>query len=170
MGRPPIHSKITFICINCGVEKTVYHNPNQSFKFCSKTCRYDYKRKVTTTKLCKHCNRQFTVALSVESRYAFCSKECKISYSGNINNHRRGGSWESCRSQALYRDNNRCRLCANTAETVHHIIPFRNFVSGKEANKLGNIISLCGTCHKTTYGREMEFANLFFRILTGDKI
>lgn len=33
-----IMAKVTFVCKYCGKEKTVYDNPNQSFKYCSTRC------------------------------------------------------------------------------------------------------------------------------------
>lgn len=70
----------------------------------------------------------------------------------------RGLNWKSQRSKALKRDGNKCVMCAMTAPQclqaygrtldVDHIIPFHNFSSYKKANTLGNLQSVCASCHK----------------------
>lgn len=61
--------------------------------------------------------------------------------------------WQNQRILARTRDNFTCRIC-NKTETelrkqlsVHHIKPFRFFVSVNEANELDNLICLCQSCH-----------------------
>ena len=70
----------------------------------------------------------------------------------------RGLNWKSQRSKALKRDGNKCVMCAMTAPQclqaygrtldVDHIIPFHNFSSYKKANTIGNLQSVCASCHK----------------------
>ena len=70
-----------------------------------------------------------------------------------------GPGWAATRRQVLARDGFRCRTCgASGDETllhVHHIRPFREYgyVPGenenyKQANQLGNLITLCPACHR----------------------
>jgi DEAD/DEAH box helicase domain-containing protein len=72
-----------------------------------------------------------------------------------------GPNWEAQRNAARARDGFRCQQC-NAAEPsggpqhhVHHLRPFREFgyIRGqnenyKEANDLGNLITLCSSCHR----------------------
>jgi len=65
----------------------------------------------------------------------------------------RGYDWRKQRRNALRRDNYTCQFCHRTAETtllnVHHIKPFQLFKNNTEANGLGNLITLCRSCHAT---------------------
>jgi len=63
-----------------------------------------------------------------------------------------GPDWKSQKEQARQRDDYRCQVCGapeeGHAHHVHHRIPFRNFRSPREANRLENLITLCPTCHR----------------------
>jgi DEAD/DEAH box helicase domain-containing protein len=63
-----------------------------------------------------------------------------------------GPSWDRTRLIVRQRDNFRCRVCGRpemgVAHHVHHIIPFKNFPSYLEANRIENLITLCPSCHK----------------------
>jgi 5-methylcytosine-specific restriction endonuclease McrA len=162
-------NKITFTCLVCGRIKSTYQNPSKSYKYCSKECYNKFKGKDSRILICKYCGKEKVIKKVDSDRghyKEYCSQACRNAVLGKINNQRRGGAWQVRRLQALERDKNTCRLCNNaTAIHVHHIIPFRDFESGKEANKLNNIISLCDKCHKLTYRNEYEFIDLFKRIL-----
>lgn len=70
-----------------------------------------------------------------------------------------GPNWEAQRELARQRDGYRCRVCgaperAGRQHDVHHLVPFREFgyVPGQndrylQANDLGNLITVCHTCH-----------------------
>ncbi len=70
-----------------------------------------------------------------------------------------GPNWEAQRELARQRDGYRCRLCGaperpGRQHDVHHLVPFREFgyVPGeneryRQANDLGNLITVCHTCH-----------------------
>jgi len=63
-----------------------------------------------------------------------------------------GPDWPKIRAQVRARDGFRCALCG-TPETdrqhdVHHKIPFRQFPSAEQANRLENLITLCPSCHR----------------------
>jgi len=70
-----------------------------------------------------------------------------------------GPNWEAQRELARQRDGYRCRLCSaperpGRQHDVHHLVPFREFgyVPGeneryRQANDLGNLITVCHTCH-----------------------
>ncbi len=71
-----------------------------------------------------------------------------------------GPNWEEQRQKVLERDGYRCRTCGSEARPglglhVHHIRPFREYgyLPGKNtayllANDLGNLVSLCPSCHR----------------------
>lgn len=62
-----------------------------------------------------------------------------------------GSSWKRQRDRTRERDNYTCQACfqpeGNQAYHVHHKIPFRQFDSPDEANRLENLITLCPSCH-----------------------
>lgn len=63
-----------------------------------------------------------------------------------------GPGWNTLRARVTRRDGNRCQVCGSggTSQSlhVHHIQPFRSFTSLEAANQLGNLITLCPTCHR----------------------
>lgn len=68
-----------------------------------------------------------------------------------------GENWETQRMKAQERDEDECQVCELGNEEhkemygngleVHHIIPFDEFESYEEANKLGNLVTVCCRCH-----------------------
>jgi DEAD/DEAH box helicase domain-containing protein len=71
-------------------------------------------------------------------------------WSNNPNDY--GPTWRKQRDQARARDGFRCQVCSAPEEgrphDVHHKTPFRLFASAEQANQLGNLITLCPTCHR----------------------
>lgn len=71
------------------------------------------------------------------------------------------GSWWSVREMALKRDDYACRLCGLDVDQlgrnpdVHHLVPVRAFENEQDAHVLGNVVSLCRSCH-----RNVEEGNL----------
>ena len=63
-----------------------------------------------------------------------------------------GPDWMKIRERVRTRDGFRCQVCGaaenGRQHDVHHKIPFRQFVSHVEANRLNNLISLCPSCHR----------------------
>jgi DEAD/DEAH box helicase domain-containing protein len=72
-------------------------------------------------------------------------------WTNDANNY--GPGWDRLREAVRARDGNRCQVCG-VAESgirqheVHHRIPFRQFNSATEANRMGNLITLCPSCHR----------------------
>ena len=64
------------------------------------------------------------------------------------------------RLAAIYRDNCQCIECGkkNTRFEVHHITPR----SKGGADTIRNLITLCPECHFRTFGREEQFAELYY--------
>ncbi|MBV6396591.1 MAG: hypothetical protein HFACDABA_02191 [Anaerolineales bacterium] len=63
-----------------------------------------------------------------------------------------GPDWASIRERVRARDGFRCQMCGlpenERQHDVHHKIPFRQFASHMEANRLDNLITLCPSCHR----------------------
>jgi DEAD/DEAH box helicase domain-containing protein len=63
-----------------------------------------------------------------------------------------GPNWERQRTLARQRDDYRCQVCGaretGRAHDVHHKIPFRQFPSYEQANRLENLATLCPSCHR----------------------
>ncbi|HEY5270585.1 MAG TPA: DEAD/DEAH box helicase [Anaerolineales bacterium] len=64
-----------------------------------------------------------------------------------------GPGWNRLRDAVRLRDGYRCQVCGmaesgNRQHDVHHKVPFRQFLSAAEANRLDNIVTLCPSCHR----------------------
>ena len=63
-----------------------------------------------------------------------------------------GPDWPRLRRQVRERDGFRCRSCGITesgqAFHVHHVTPFRLFLSPAQANQQSNLVTLCPACHR----------------------
>jgi len=92
----------------------------------------------------------------------FCSKNCHSQYMKEYESGEnspswvggpktyRGRSWRNARKEAVKRDGGTCQDCGKykgNSIPVHHIVPFRDFDSEKEANQLNNLVCLCQPCH-----------------------
>jgi len=108
----------------------------------------------------------------------FCDKSChgawlskNISgennplYKENKEDIKYGRNWRKQRLKATIRDQSRCQVCGKTpvdinrSLSVHHIIPRSTFKDEypepewwQRANKIDNLISLCGSCHRRWEG------------------
>jgi len=70
-----------------------------------------------------------------------------------------GPNWNKKRKQAIDRDAEQCVICGigrdehyseyETDLHVHHITPLRRFENYEDANALGNLMTLCISCHGT---------------------
>jgi DEAD/DEAH box helicase domain-containing protein len=63
-----------------------------------------------------------------------------------------GLNWNRLREAVRSRDGYRCQVCGapesgNRLHDVHHKVPFRQFLSAAEANRMENLITLCPACH-----------------------
>ena len=67
-------------------------------------------------------------------------------------NNNYGPTWPAIRKLVLRRDENRCQHCGvlegRQPLEVHHKIPFRNFSSPEQANRVDNLVTLCPACHR----------------------
>jgi len=71
-------------------------------------------------------------------------------WSGTPNDY--GADWTRLRQAVRARDGFRCQVCGlpetDHPHDVHHKVPFRQFASAAEANRLENLITLCPACHR----------------------
>jgi DEAD/DEAH box helicase domain-containing protein len=63
-----------------------------------------------------------------------------------------GPGWNRLRDSVRKRDGYRCQVCGtveseNRQHDVHHKIPFRQFRSLAEANRMDDLVTLCPACH-----------------------
>ncbi|MEW6239606.1 MAG: DEAD/DEAH box helicase [Chloroflexota bacterium] len=63
-----------------------------------------------------------------------------------------GPDWPKIRERVRARDGYRCQVCGlfedGRQHDVHHKIPFRQFPSAEQANRLDNLATLCPNCHR----------------------
>lgn len=166
-------------CSNCGESITVtlsdYNRTikNGHNKFCSAIC---FNRYGKTMVKCDCCNKDLWLTNSQLKRslYHYCSKICAEDdsrYHLRDNSHQRwkgggiylrGKNWAAIRKAVRDRDGHKCMICGMTekelgkAMDVHHIVPYRLFKNDEEANDLGNLISLCPSCHHREDARVKE--------------
>lgn len=84
------------------------------------------------------------------------------SWKGGIYDDGYGPEWPQTREDTLERDGHACRACGMTREEhieeydhglhVHHIVPLRKFDGPEEANRLGNLVTACISCHNKYEG------------------
>ncbi|WP_436929568.1 HNH endonuclease [Halosimplex halobium] len=114
---------------------------------------------------CEHCGEEFS-ALPCTLRdggVRFCSRECVSDalYNGRSDPGVYNGDWYQVRRRALDRDDHRCQNCGKRSEEigrepdVHHITPIREFDDPQEAHSLGNVVTLCRSCHRLAESGEI---------------
>ena len=113
--------------------------------------------------ICECCGRIFTAKpwlVRQNGPPRFCSRSC-FELSGVFRGTKsprwvggpmsyRGRDWRAARRRAVARDKGTCQRCETVigpSIPVHHIRPFREFASAKEANALDNLVCLCSRCH-----------------------
>jgi len=130
---------------------------------------------------CAQCSKALERRKSVVERSKtgrfFCDKKCAgiwkadnlvgsliYNWKGGYDNYY-GPNWQKQKRAALERDNKSCKICRKTQRQlrknpdVHHIVPFEEFTIENyiEANKLTNLICLCGSCHSKVHNGTIRF-------------
>lgn len=76
--------------------------------------------------------------------------------------------YDKWRAKIRRRDKYKCRMpnCSGESKRlhVHHILPWSKYPSLRY--DIGNGITLCSDCHKTTFRKEDIFAPLFLSLLS----
>lgn len=125
---------------------------------------------------CEVCGDEYTEKQHRADRSRTCSEECRYEWvsermSGKDNHNWEGGwteyygpNWYGQRRRARERDGHTCQGCGASKEengsalSVHHIKPLREFVDNdgeagyEAANDLGNLVTLCRSCHQKYEG------------------
>jgi hypothetical protein len=72
---------------------------------------------------------------------------------------------ENIRKAVILRDKNKCMECGkfNCRLEVHHIVPRKL----KGSSTIGNLISLCSSCHNKTEGKEETFISKYQKLING---
>ena len=149
---------------------------NRKNFFCSQKCTCEWKSKNVRGEshplhkriimVCEWCSREYeTIPFDLGKR-RFCSGQCHSSWflewvstvrvkeahpnwKGGATSYR-APNWPIQSELARRRDNYKCQRCQSDSElNVHHIKAFRLFGIERylEANDLGNLITLCKSCH-----------------------
>lgn len=83
-----------------------------------------------------------------KSAQEYMTGENNPNWQGGITCQVWGDDWETQRKKALKRDNYQCQVCFESGNSVHHIIPRREFGDNtKDMNDLSNLITLCDKHH-----------------------
>lgn len=169
---------MTKYCELCGAKFTTYH---KKVKFCSFDCKSKSQEKKITVK-CSHCGKRFKRVLSQVKEKNFCSincfrnncvgenNPCYIKDRSKLKNRnksiRSSKGMSDWRTLVFERDNYVCALCGARSRkhnpvilNAHHIIKFS--VSKKLRFEVSNGITLCDSCHKKTYGKELSYESYF---------
>lgn len=167
-SRECLNERASRVCEVCGVEfDAIYSDLDvRATRYCSIECmRVGMAQPVIA---CQQCGAEFNAPHSTSK---FCSHNCYstwLSQSGVMSgeNHlnwrgglsyerRRGASWRKQRLKALRRDKYKCRRCGATKDDgaqlhVHHRVPYRLYDGDHEAaNRVGNLLTMCVSCHTT---------------------
>lgn len=136
------------------------------------------------SKACLHCSSQIEACpsrVADRKRGLFCDLDCYGSWlSENVvgDDHHQweggtldyGRKWWRVRREALKRDDYTCQNCGETPTElgqnpdVHHIERVRSFDQPQMAHSLGNVITLCRSCH-----RNAEAGNIEVTVPSGEK-
>ncbi len=60
--------------------------------------------------------------------------------------------WKELRAKAYRRASNRCELCANDAQAVHHIQYPKDF----KDDDIANLLVVCNICHDKLHGKNLD--------------
>lgn len=157
---------VPMLCAHCGIcfQRPPSRIQNGRGKHCSRTCQYAAKRNAPRKGKafkCENCRTEFILSpaqmlKSGSGRY--CSRPCRDSHwrgvasphwQGGNGVYKRGSHWQAIKRAVRKRDCEKCQNCGEHSNLhVHHIIPFRMFDDEKDANEMGNLITLCAPCHR----------------------
>lgn len=114
---------------------------------------------------CVYCGNSFTKLarhFASKNKPKYCNLDCYIAHTQARSSPLRregvdpyrGGNWRALRLEVRDADGNRCQLCGKAGRNNHrglpvdHIIPARQMVLwGFEPNQVGNLITICESCH-----------------------
>jgi 5-methylcytosine-specific restriction endonuclease McrA len=166
---------VDLVCQVCGnsFERKPFQIRAKNVTVCSDACYKQARRMGLVTPKpptlppsefdCQQCGKHVVIpaALIGARRFRFCSPECANEWhSGEQHNNWKGGyngyygkTWKRQRNLARKRDGYTCQDCGITEMAlgrqldVHHIVRFSDFPDSSDANRLGNLTTLCHSCH-----------------------
>lgn len=170
--EPLRKGRVTLACEVCGKQFSEKYAKKDSTRFCSRECDAKWKSEAYCGEdnpfdynqiqfACEWCGNSYFEPAHKHDSTRFCSQECMIEWrrrelSGESHPRWKGGKssyrgpdWRRQRQTALKRDGFECQQCGESDSqlVVHHIKPYNDFDSHKEANKLHNLITFCESCH-----------------------
>lgn len=135
--KHPFYSRVKVPCANCGKDVEVPISKAKILKrrFCSESCKYTFATQPTF--------------------------DFKNPYYEKSEHGYRGRNWKQQRLRALVRDDFKCRVCGVEENLqVHHIKPYTDFEGNyQEANKIGNLMTVCHACHLSIEPRNKAYDN-----------
>src|SRR3990167_3170650 len=164
-GRTARRTRVVLVCRQCQTrfERKFYQRDwsQERGPFCGFRCYAAWQSEHTRGEAnpgwkrlsldCEGCDQQFLVQPS-EAHRRFCSRPCfhayaKIHWVRHLSANR-GRPWKVQRAKALKRDRFRCRDCRSVDTlVVHHKRPFSEFLIRGMSHALGNLMTLCASCH-----------------------
>ena len=171
---------IEFECDWCGTtsRKRKYEYEKYEHSFCGEECKNAHHAK---TRLgsgegrkehsCANCGSPvYRYGSELKGENVFCGRGClgewlseamsgenSPLWNGGYGDYR-GSEWDKQRQKALERDNYTCQYCQSHQNEldqslhVHHITPILDFEDAKRADRLENLVTLCGPCHNKWEG------------------
>lgn len=122
---------------------------------------------------CHNCMKKMERVYSAytRSKKNFCNSDCYKEYliknrveTINITDSAKYKDW---RKKVYKRDGYRCKMPNCNSDTrdiaAHHIYPKKNYP--KMQFEVNNGITLCRSCHETTYGREEQYIDALVRVI-----
>ena len=159
-------TRVTKTCQGCGKQFEAFAHHAETRRFCNMACYHKTRwgGVKSASQTCENCGAIFE-SFDCEPR-RFCSHPCYVAsgvgtksgadsplWKGGTSKHyRRGANWKDHAALARARDGHACKECGKPeAELtgkrrrldVHHIIPW----SIGQSNALGNLVTLCRSCH-----------------------
>lgn len=151
-------------CLVCG---NVFHSRSDRLQkggglYCSKTCS-GVARRNQVTLICKQCGTSYKAKKAHEYTSRFCSTVCQNLWRsqnifGSLHPLWRGGrspypeTWgRPFRRYIRQRDGDKCAICCNEGNLVHHID------EDKQNTTPENCIVLCRSCHGKYHGALPEY-------------
>lgn len=156
-------------CQYCKKEYLIQQYRNNTTKFCSKLCKYNFQTNPVIITNCKYCNSVIIRKshLLTRSKNNFCNHKCANNYNRKENHY----LWKNYRLSKSHlkrwaitvkdRDNYKCQYCGEFRKSIleaHHIIPISKDYT--KALDLNNGITLCLRCHAKAHETDKTTSNL----------
>jgi len=163
-------------CAQCGERLTrrIGHIEEYDKQYCDSQCMAADRRDRVTTE-CDECGTTMQIypSRAKEHDHHFCDNECfgawrskhrvgkdAPNWTGGARTYY-GPRWRHHRAKIIDRDNHECALCGISEAThrqlfgkglsVHHVTPRQECDTWTEANRPGNLLTVCMVCHGSVF-------------------